>query len=80
MERRSQIVDTARDVYPRIATTTAVAVDFLERYEGADDLTLRQQLTHDLSRLGEHLTTRIELEDQLITSMLEGEPSTDNAA
>jgi len=80
VERRSQIVDTARDVYPRIATTTAVAVDFLERYEGADDLTLRQQLTHDLSRLGEHLTTRIELEDQLITSMLDGEPSSDTAA
>ena len=60
--------------------TTAVAVDFLERYEGANELTLRQQLAHDLSRLGEHLTTRIELEDQLITSMLDGEPSTDNAA
>lgn len=79
-ERRSQIVDTARDVYPRIATTTAVAVDFLERYEGADDVTLRQQLAHDLSRLGEHLTTRIELEDQLITAMLDGEPPADHAA
>lgn len=73
VERRSQIVDTARGIYPRIATTTAVSVDFLERYEGADENTLKQ-LSADLSRLGEHLTTRIELEDQLISAMLDGEP------
>lgn len=74
VERRTQIVDTARDIYPRIATTTAVAVDFLERYEGADESTLKQQLAADLSRLAEHITTRIELEDRLITAMLDGEP------
>jgi regulator of sigma D len=40
----------------------------------SDAASVLKQLGADLSRLGEHLTTRIELEDQLISAMLDGEP------
>jgi regulator of sigma D len=69
-ERRSPVLETARELYPRISQTTDIAVDFSERYEDADDGRLRSHLTADLSTLGEEVTTRIELEDQLILAML----------
>jgi regulator of sigma D len=69
-ERRSQVVETAKELYPRISLTTDVAMDFSDRYEAADDSRLRSHLAEDLSTLGEEVTTRIELEDQLIISML----------
>ena len=65
-ERRQAVSDIAVNVYPRIEQTTQVALAFNERYEmdkGKVDLSLIQQ---DLSKLGEELATRIELEDQLI--------------
>lgn len=69
-ERRRPVVELARDIYPRIARSTDVAVEFSEKYDSADDHTIRTQLAADLSLLGEELTTRIELEDQLILNML----------
>ena len=69
-ERRDPVVETAKKIYPRIAQTTDVAMDFSDRYEAADDGRLRSHLTEDLSTLGEEVTTRIELEDQLIIAML----------
>jgi regulator of sigma D len=69
-ERRSPVVSTAKEIYPRISQTTDVAMDFSDRYESADDSRLRTNLIEDLSTLGEEVTTRIELEDQLIIAML----------
>lgn len=69
-ERRYPVVATAKEIYPRISQTTDVAMDFSDRYESADDNRLRTHLTEDLSTLGEEVTTRIELEDQLIIAML----------
>ncbi len=69
-ERRYPVVKTAKEIYPRISQTTDVAMDFSDRYESADDSRLRTHLTEDLSTLGEEVTTRIELEDQLIIAML----------
>ena len=34
-ERRTAVVDTAREIYPRIARSTEMAVEFTERYEDA---------------------------------------------
>jgi len=69
-ERRAQVVETAREIYPRIADTTQSAVEFNERYAAADSRRLETRLAQDLSRLGERLATRIELEDLLIRAML----------
>ena len=69
-ERRAQVVETAKEIYPRISLTTDVAMDFSDRYEAADEGRLRSHSTEDLSTVGEEVTTRIELEDQLIIAML----------
>ena len=69
-ERRAQVVETARELYPRIAHTTQTAVEFNERYGAAVRQPLETRLAQDLSQLGERLTTRIELEDLLIRAML----------
>ena len=69
-ERRFPVVETAKEIYPRISQTTDIAIDFTDRYEAADDGRLRSQVTEDLSALGEEVTTRIELEDRLILAML----------
>ena len=69
-ERRTPVVETAREIYPRIADTTIAAVEFNERYGTADSPTLAARLAQDLSMLGEEVTTRIELEDRLIQAML----------
>lgn len=69
-ERRTPVTETAGQIYPRIADSTALSVDFAERYERANEQTLSTRLTSDLSELGEALSTRIELEDRLIRAML----------
>lgn len=69
-ERRKAVLDVAREIYPRVATTTDVAVEFTERYERPDEALVRDKLTHDLSVLGEMFSNRLELEDRLILAML----------
>lgn len=72
-ERRQPVVDIARRSYTEIARTTETAIAFADKYEGleaGDDAPLPAQLHSDLSRLGETLARRIELEDELITAML----------
>ena len=68
-ERRRKIIAVAESVYPRIAESTDCAVDFNDRYaEGEGDQTL-DNVSGDLSKLGEALAMRIELEDRLIEAM-----------
>jgi regulator of sigma D len=69
-ERRQPVLDVAREIYPRIQRSTDIAVEFSERYDEPDAERIQGHLASDLSRLGEELTTRIELEDQLILAML----------
>ena len=69
-ERRYQVVETAREIYPRISQTTDIAIDFSDRYETVTGSALNDKFVQDLSTLGEEVTTRIELEDQLILAML----------
>jgi len=68
-ERRQRVLRTAEETYPRIAETTQAALDFSEKYEHPEDHH-DDELINDLSRLGEEVATRIELEDQLILAML----------
>lgn len=71
-ERRNEIIKLANTIYPRIERTTALAVEFNDRFDGGNKFTddLRSSLPSHLSSLGEELATRIELEDKLINTLL----------
>lgn len=67
-ERRLEVLQAAAKLYPAIAEATEVALKFNDRCENAQ-LTDPAILMRELSKLGEALANRIELEDQLIASM-----------
>ena len=70
-ERRRSVSDLAAQVYPRIAKTTDVALDFNDKYDCEDHCTALDSLSADLSHLGEELAARIDLEDRLLALMAE---------
>jgi regulator of sigma D len=69
-ERRRKAIETAEIVYPTIEEATDVALAFNDKYESLDDHVVRVELEGDLSRLGEALATRFDLEDQLMTALM----------
>jgi regulator of sigma D len=69
-ERRRGIVELAEQLYPRIANTTQVAVEFNDIYEKSNGIEIGGDMLTVLSKLGEELAVRIDLEDQLISEML----------
>ena len=69
-ERRRGIVELAEQLYPRIANTTQIAVEFNDIYEKSNGRAIEGDLLKMLSKLGEELAVRIDLEDQLISEML----------
>ncbi len=70
-ERRSKVVKIAAEVYSKIASTTDAAVAFNDKYDQLSGDALVNNLSSDLSRLGEALAARIELEDQLIAGIIQ---------
>jgi len=68
-ERRAKVVEVAREVYPRIAEASEVAVEFNDKYDASDHALDLQQLDSDLGRLGEELAVRIEMEDRIIQAL-----------
>ncbi|MGD8957398.1 MAG: Rsd/AlgQ family anti-sigma factor [Chromatiaceae bacterium] len=68
-ERRSQVLTVAREVYPRIAEASEVAVEFNDKYDASDHTLDLHQLDRDLSKLGEELAVRIEMEDRIIQAL-----------
>ena len=69
-ERRQAVVATASKAYSRIADTTDAAVDFSDKYGGEWNFHFMDSLADDLSKLGEQLAARIEMEDRIIRAML----------
>jgi regulator of sigma D len=67
-ERRKKIADLAEKLYPRISKTTEIALDFNDKYD-CEESEISEDLGNDLSRLGEELAIRVELEDQLLSAM-----------
>ncbi|MCI0506609.1 MAG: sigma D regulator [Gammaproteobacteria bacterium] len=65
-ERRIAVRDVAEQIYPRIAETTQSFLDFNDKYDCEDHCDNMTELAHDLSKLGELLADRIDLEDKLI--------------
>ena len=69
-ERRTQVVEIAREVYPRIAEASEVAVEFNDKYDASDHTLDLHQLDRDLGKLGEELAVRIEMEDRIIEALV----------
>lgn len=66
-ERRMSVSKIADIVYPRIASMTQNILDFNDKYDTSEHSQEQiASLEDDLSRLGECLADRIELEDRLI--------------
>ncbi len=63
-ERRKELREIAERVYPRIAESTDAALAFNDKYSEGNGSLL--ELSRDLSRLGEEIAVRIDLEDKLI--------------
>ena len=70
-ERRGQVLKIAQESYPTIAAITQRAVDFNDKYEGTSADAVAPGLADDLSKLGEDLALRFELEDKLFQALLE---------
>jgi regulator of sigma D len=68
-ERRQSVAKLAEELFPRIAQTTEAAVAFNDKYDRSDDCDIDTTLGKDLSKLGEELALRAELEDQLLNAM-----------
>lgn len=69
-ERRRHVATLAIQLYPRIADTTQTALDFNDKYDVSELIDIPLSFETDLSRLGEELAVRIELEDRLIAHLL----------
>jgi len=65
-ERRKEIYDVAESIYPAILDLTNTILDFNDKYDCEDRCMQLTSLEDDLSKLGESLADRIELEDKLI--------------
>jgi regulator of sigma D len=65
-ERRLNICELAEELYPQIAKTTQFALDFNDKYEHETEDAFNDEFSEDLSKLGQALATRIELEDRLL--------------
>lgn len=69
-ERRVAVKQASDEVYPAIAETTDFLVDFNDKYDtfegSAEDV---EMLSKDLSRLGQIIAIRGELEDQILDAL-----------
>jgi regulator of sigma D len=70
-ERREHVAQVAEAVYPGIVETTNAAVAFNDRYDPSDHPLSLDHLSEDLSKLGQSLATRIEMEDRLIAALMQ---------
>ncbi len=68
-ERRRSVLSVAEEAYPRIESITQAAVTFSDKCE-ANGYQCTNTVRGELSDLVESLSTRFELEDQIIQGML----------
>lgn len=65
-ERRGKVSLLAEKLYPMIASTMEIAMEFNDKYDCEDHCNITDDFEADLSRLGEALASRIEAEDKLL--------------
>ena len=68
-ERRKNVLEISKGIYPHIAKTTEQILDFNEKYDCEDHCDNLSKLDSDLSELGEILADRILYEDQVIAAL-----------
>ena len=71
-ERRRSVTEAADKVYPQIMNITQKILDFNDKYDSSGHKIVIDELEADLSELGERLADRIELEDSIISALIEG--------
>ena len=71
-ERRRNVTEAAEKVYPQIVEITQIILDFNDKYDSSEHDIVVNELERDLSQLGEKLADRIELEDSIISALIEG--------
>lgn len=69
-ERRQRVLTEADSFYPEFAQTTEDVVTFNDRYDPGNRKPDYQHLETDLSKLGESLAKRMEIEDKLCALLL----------
>ena len=67
----AELREIARQVYPNLAKTTSVAVGFNDKYDASKHVLNLDELSDDLSALGEQIAARIELEDRVLAVLLQ---------
>lgn len=68
-ERRQEVREVAAAIYPQLEQTTQIALDFNDAYQNPSATRDLPRLAEALSRLGEELALRIELEDRLLVAI-----------
>ena len=69
-ERRTAVLTNANSVYPDFSKTTDDVVSFNDRYDPTKKRLDLTELETDLSKLGESLAQRMEIEDKLCALLL----------
>lgn len=68
-ERRASVREIANEVYPTIAETTDLLIDFNDKYDSNEPPENSESFSADLSRIGKALSVRIDLEDRLLDAL-----------
>jgi regulator of sigma D len=69
---QASVLEEAERLYPGIAETTDALLAFNDKYNCEDHCAIGEDLDADLSRVGEALATRIELEDRITAPVCAG--------
>ncbi len=69
-ERRKAVSELAERLYPSISEVTDAALDFNDKYDCGNHCEISDSFKDDLSRIGEGLAQRAELEDKLLNAMI----------
>ena len=69
-QQQAEVLTYANRIYPAFSNTTASAISFNDAYDDGKRNFKTEHLESDLSRLGEHLARRMELEDRLCSMLL----------
>jgi len=69
-ERRSGLLALQHEIYPDLVAASEAAVEFNDKYDLSDHALNFDHLADDLSKMGEILANRIDIEDQLIAALL----------
>ncbi|WP_199610587.1 sigma D regulator [Flocculibacter collagenilyticus] len=68
-ENGNNSIALAQSLYPRINQTTDIALEFNDKYAETNIEQLFEEFDTDLSKLGQALEERLELEDELIHNL-----------